>query len=139
MKADCEEPVEWLRSRVATLRLSRKTQRSVANLAEGRERAALAPARAAEASALKTSAFCPSENALRSICRLNWKVTDPPPAVLSVASFLDPSEKTYRSLPGTVRRNSLKSFAASSFERPIGPEIRCVIDLRSSRAAHGGS
>jgi hypothetical protein len=41
------------------------------NLAEGRERAALALARAVEASALKTSAFYPSENALRSICRLN--------------------------------------------------------------------
>ena len=71
MKADCEEPVEWLRSRVATSRLSRKTQRSVANLAEGRERAALALARAVEASALKTLAFCPSKNALRLIYRLN--------------------------------------------------------------------
>jgi hypothetical protein len=34
------------------------------NLIKGRERAALAPARAIEASALKTLAFYPSENAL---------------------------------------------------------------------------
>jgi hypothetical protein len=64
---------------------------------------------------------------------------DPPPAILSIALFLDPSKKTYKSLPGTVKRNSLKSFAASSFKRPIGLEIRYVIDLRSSRATYGGS
>jgi len=43
----------------------------MANLAKRKERATLAPAKDIEASASKTSAFRPSENALRSIYRLN--------------------------------------------------------------------
>jgi hypothetical protein len=39
---DCEEPVECARSRLATSKLSRKTQRSVASLAEGAWSAAFA-------------------------------------------------------------------------------------------------
>ena len=55
-KIDCEDPVDGFKSLVATSRLSRNTQRSVANWAVGRARAALAPVRAAEAFASKTSA-----------------------------------------------------------------------------------
>jgi hypothetical protein len=43
----------------------------MANLVEGKKRAALALVRAIEASALKTLAFYPSENALWLIYRLN--------------------------------------------------------------------
>lgn len=67
-KTDCEEPVECARSRLATSRLSRKTQRSVASLAEGAWSAAFAPLSAAWASASKTSACRPRENDLRLIC-----------------------------------------------------------------------
>ena len=60
-KTDCEEPVEWPRSLVATSRLSRQTHRSVANRADGRLRAVSAPWRAAIASASKTSALRPRD------------------------------------------------------------------------------
>jgi hypothetical protein len=63
-KIDYEEPIEGLRSLVTTSRLLRKTQRSIANLAEGVERASFALVRAAEASILKTSVFRLRENAL---------------------------------------------------------------------------
>jgi len=58
---DCEDPVDGPKSLVATSRLSRKTQRSVAKRAEGRDKAVLAPVRAAEASASNTSACLPKE------------------------------------------------------------------------------
>jgi hypothetical protein len=56
----CEEPVKLPSSRRVTSRLSRKTQRSVANRVDGVRRASLAPLRAAIASASKTSALGPS-------------------------------------------------------------------------------
>ena len=56
-KTDCEEPVTWLRSLVATSRLLRKTYRSVANCVDRRFKAVLALYKAAIASALKTSAL----------------------------------------------------------------------------------
>jgi hypothetical protein len=46
--------MEWLRSLVATSRLSRKTYRSVANRANGRFKAVLASCKAVIALALKT-------------------------------------------------------------------------------------
>jgi hypothetical protein len=49
--------MEWLRSLVATSRLSRKTYRSVANRADGRFKAVLALCKAAIALASKTSAL----------------------------------------------------------------------------------
>ena len=67
LTTECEEPVECDSRRIATSRLSRKTHRSVANLADGNERAALAPLSAAAAFASKTSAFLPREKDLRSI------------------------------------------------------------------------
>ena len=71
MNIDYKEPIEGLRSLVATSRLLRKIQRSIANLVEGVERASFTPARAVEAFILKTSVFRPRENALWSIYRLN--------------------------------------------------------------------
>jgi len=53
--------MDRFKSLVATLRLSRNTQRFVANQAVKRARAALAPVRAAEASASNTSVCLPKE------------------------------------------------------------------------------
>ena len=50
----------------------------------------------------------------------------------SIASFLEPSKKTYKLLPGSIYKKSQKSFITFSFKRPIGPKIRYVINLRSS-------
>ena len=66
-KTACEEPVEGARSRIATSRLSKNTHISVAYLAVGASKAAFAPQSAADASASKTSALWPRENALWSI------------------------------------------------------------------------
>lgn len=52
----CNEPVKGERSRCATSKFSRKTQRSVASLAPSEESALRAPSRAPTAFASKTSA-----------------------------------------------------------------------------------
>jgi hypothetical protein len=58
-KTSCDEPANGDRSRVATSRLSKNTQRLVAKRAVCSSKAALIPANAALASASKTSLFRP--------------------------------------------------------------------------------
>src|ERR1700755_1088746 len=67
LKTACEESVERERRRVATSRLSRQSHKSLAKRAVGKALAALAPARAAFASASKTSLFGPREKHPRNI------------------------------------------------------------------------
>ncbi len=104
--------MEWLKSLVATSRLSRKTYRSIANRADRRFKAVLAPYKAAMASASKTSALRLRDRVWRSAWRLYWYVTDPALVAPSKPSLFEPSEKTCISLLGIVGRNSRKSSAA---------------------------
>jgi hypothetical protein len=68
----CEEPLDGPSKRIATSRLSRNIQRSLVWYEAGLFRAALAPRRAASASASKTSFLCPREKAPRISWTLAW-------------------------------------------------------------------
>jgi hypothetical protein len=97
-KSPWDEPVKGESRRVATSRLSRQTQRSVAKHAVTDCIAALIPARAASASASKTSLFGPrgKDDWVQSLPV--WYRANPAPAIPS-GSF-DPSVKTFISLLG---------------------------------------
>ena len=63
-KTNCDEPVEGVRSLIATSKLSRNTYMSMASLANKAKRAASALLSIADTSASKTLVLCLSKNTL---------------------------------------------------------------------------
>ena len=119
-----------------TSQLSRKTQRSVANLINRRASTTLVPLSATITLASNTSVLQPRENTLQLAQRLYQQIIDLALVMLSINSLLDLSKKTYISLGETIAKKSIKSLAAYSLVHSYSLQICFSVSQQGLQACY---